>query len=317
MTSMTRANLVDEVREVLSKSGFYLSKKEYQNMMPFDLIARKDDWLLVICVSVNADSSRMKNSNQMKILNDALEASPLYIAVKGGKRKLKHGVVYSRNGIPLMSPETFKDMMLEGVPPYVFSAPGGLYVKMNSDVLKKARKENKISLSKLADIAGVTRKAIQKYEEGMGADLDVALRLQDFLGEDLILPINPFDQEEYEEEYDLSLDQYSGIEKVIFESLISIGFDIMPTSKCPFEALTEDENKVLLSGVGTEEDKMVKKKAKIVSNLSDIIEKESVIFLHKTSKKMCIEGIPVIRKNELSDMEGKEEIAELMAERRG
>ncbi len=314
---MNRSQLIEEVREVLSKAGFYLSKREYQDTMPFDIIARKDDRLFVISVSVNADSSRMRNTEHLKILNDALDAFPLFISHIGGQRKLKQGVVYSRKGIPLMSPETFKDMILEGVPPYVFSAPGGLYVKMDSDLLKKSRKEKKIPLSKLADIAGVSRKSIQKYEKGMGADLEVALKLQDFLGEDLILPINPFERNEFEEEYDISLDQYSGLERVIFESLLSIGYRIVPTCECPFEAITEDENRVFLSGVGTKEDSRLKKKAKIVSNLSDITEKDPVIFIHQKTTQMNIEGIPLIEKDELFRIEDKGEVSELLTERKG
>ncbi len=315
--AMNRLQLIEEVREVLSKAGFYLSKREYQDTMPFDIIARKDDSLFVINISLNADSSRMGNAGQLKILNDALDAFPLFISLIGGQKKLKQGVVYSRKGIPLMSLETFKDMILEGVPPYVFSAPGGLYVKMDSDLLKKARKENKIPLSKLADIAGVSRKSIQKYENGMGADLEVALRLQEFLGEDLILPINPFERKEYKEEYNVSLDQYSSLERVIFESLLSIGYRIVPTCKCPFEAITEDEDKVFLSGVGSKEDSGLKKKAKIVSNLSDVTEKDPVIFLHKRTTHMNIEGIPLIQKDELSRIEDKREVSELLNERKG
>jgi len=315
--SMNRLQLIKEVREVLSKAGFYLSKQEYQDTMPFDIIARKDDRLFVISISVNADSSRMRKTDQLKILNDALDASPLFISLIGGQRKLRRGVVYSRKGIPLMSPETFKDMMLEGVPPYVFSAPGGLYVKMDSSLLKKARKEKKIALSRLADIAGVSRKSIQKYEKGMGADLEIALRLQEFLGKDLILPINPFEQKEYGEEYDISLDQYSGLKRIIFESLLSIGYRIVPTCECPFEAVTEDEDKVFLSGVGAKEDSRLKKKAKIVSNLSDVTEKDPVIFIHKKTSRMNIEGIPLIEKDELSRIKDKGEVSELLAERKG
>ncbi len=314
---MNRPQLIEEVREVLSKAGFYLSKREYQHSMPFDIIARRDDWLLVIGVTVNADSSRIRASKQLKVLSESIGASTLLIALTGGQRKLKEGVVYSRKGIPLMAPDTLKNMVLEGVPPYVFSAPGGLYVKMDSEMLKEARKENQISLSKLADIAGVSRKSIQKYEDGMGADLDVALKLQEFLGEDLILPINPFETEKSEEGYKDCLDQYSGIEKVIFQTLLSIGYRIVPTSSCPFEAVTEDEETVFLSGVGSEEDSELKKKAKIVSDLSNITEKDSVIFIHKSCTRMNIEGIPLIEKDELSDVEDKTEISELIAERKG
>ncbi|MFP4000566.1 MAG: transcriptional regulator [Thermoplasmata archaeon] len=314
---MNRPQLIEEVREVLSRSGFYLSKKEYQETMPFDIIARKDDLLLVLCITLNADSSRVKDAEQLKILNEAIDASPLFIAWKGGQKKLRQGVVYSRKGIPLMSPETFKDMIIEGIPPYVFSAPGGLYVRMNSDILRKARKDERITLSKLADIAGVSRKSIQKYEDGMGADLEVALRLQEFLGEDLIMPINPFERVESDRKSDISLDQYSGFERVIFESLLSMGYRILPTCECPFEAVTEDEERVFLSGVGAKKDKKLVKKAKIVSNLSDITEKDPVIFIHKKSTRMNIEGIPLIEKNELTSIEDKEEVSELVTERKG
>ncbi len=314
---MNRLQLIEDVREVLSKSGFYLSKREYQESMPFDIIARKDDLLFVINVLVNADSSRVKDAQQLRILKEAIDASPLFIAYVGGQRKLRQGVVYSRKGIPLISPETFKDMIIEGVPPYVFSAPGGLYVKMDSDLLSKARKEEKIPLSKLADIAGVSRKSIQKYEEGMGADLDVALKLQEFLGEDLIMPINPFERETCEEDFDLTLDQYSGFKRVIFESLLSMGYRILPTCECPFEAVTEDEERVFLSGVGAQEDKNLKKKAKIVSNLSDVTEKDPVIFLHKKSRRINIEGIPLIEEKELINIKDKSEVSELVTERKG
>ncbi len=318
---MNRLQLIEEVRDVLSKGGFYLSQRQYRPGTIFDIIARKDDSLFVIRVTISADSSRAEDAREMKVLCDAIDATPLYISLIGGQRKLKQGVVYSRNGIPLMVPETLRDMVIEGVPPYVFSAPGGFYVKMDSEILREVRNERKISLSKLADVAGVSRKSIQKYEKGMGADLEVALRLEDFLGEDLILPINPFERAEGdpgEEEYMESseLEQYSGLEKSIFESLTSIGYKIVPTCKCPFEAITEDNETVLLSGISSKENENLKEKAKIVSNLSAITEKDSVIFLQKSYRHRNIEGIPLIEKKELADIRDRKKVIELLADRR-
>ncbi len=313
---MNRLELVEEVREILSKAGFYLSQRQYQPGTLFDVIARKDDKLFVVRVSINADSSQIKDAKELKVLCEAIDASPLYISLLGGQKKLKKGVVYSRKGIPLITPETLKDMILEGVPPYVFSAPGGFYVKMDSEILEKARKEKKISLNKLADIGGVSRKAIQKYEDGMGADLEVALKLEEFLGEDLILPINPFEKEDSDEEYPESLENYSKLERNIFESLRSIGYKIVPTCKCPFEAVTEDDDTVILSGIGSEKNQELKKKAEMVSNLSDITEKDSVIFLRKVRTKKNIEGIPLIAEEELSQIEERKKISEILADRK-
>ncbi|MBS3817056.1 MAG: transcriptional regulator [Candidatus Thermoplasmatota archaeon] len=313
---MNRLQLIEKVRDILSKGGFYLSQRQYQPGMLFDIIARKDDKLFVIRATINADSSRINNAKELKVLCDAIDASPLYISLIGGQKRLKQGVVYSRKNIPLMCPDTLEDMILEGVPPCVFSAPGGFYVKMDSDILKKARKEKKISLSKLAEIGGVSRKSIQKYEDGMGAELEVALKLEEFLGEDLILPINPFEKGEPEEECPASLDQYSKLERTIFESLKSLGYKIVPTCKCPFEAITEDDDTVILSGVGPEDNKDLKEKAKIVSNLSDITEKDSAIFLQKRYTHRSIKGIPIIEKDELSKIDDREKVSELLADRK-
>ncbi len=309
--------MIESVRDILAKAGFYLSERHYDRNISFDIIARKDDELLIIGVSVNADSSRMRNAKELKILSDVLDGSSIFIAEKGGKRSLEKGVLYSRQDVPLLSLETLYDMFIEGVPPYVFSAPGGFYVKMNSDIIKEARKERKISLNRLADIGGVSRKAIQKYEKGMGADLEVALKLQEFLGEDIILPLNPLDYSE-ESEYSMDFPEgMRGFDKDIFEYLTSIGYRIVPTWKCPFEAITEDEKDVLLTGVGSEESPQVQKKAKIVSDISHITERDSVIFLRKRVTRVNLEGIPIIDINELSSIDSKEDIINLLKERKG
>ncbi|MFO7792664.1 MAG: transcriptional regulator [Candidatus Saliniplasma sp.] len=314
---MKRLQLIENVRDILAKAGFYLSERHFDRNISFDIIARKDDELLIIGVSLNADSSRIRNAKEIKILSDVLEGSPLFVAEKGGNRSLERGVIYSRQGVPLLSLDTLYDMFIEGVPPYVFSAPGGFYVKIDSDLIKKARKDRNVSLSRLADIGGVSRKAIQKYEKGMGADLEVALKLQEFLGEDLILPLNPLDrsdESEYTKEFP---EDMSGFDKDIFEYLTSIGYRIVPTWKCPFEAITEDEKDVLLTGVGSEENPEIKKKAKIVSDISHITERDSVIFLKKRVTRVNLEGIPIIDISELSSINSKQDITDLLRERKG
>ncbi len=314
---MKRLQLIDSVRNILAKAGFYLSERHYDRNISFDIIARKDDELLIIGVSINADSSRMRNAKELKILSDVLNGSPLFIAERGGNKRLEQGVIYSRKGVPLLSLETLHDMFIEGVPPYVFSAPGGFYVKIDSDLIKKAREEEKISLNRLADIGGVSRKAIQKYEKGMGADLEVALKLQEYLGEDLIMPLNPLEyseDDEYAPDFPVNM---SDFDRDIFDYLASIGYRIVPTWSCPFEAITEDEKDVLLTGVEAKETKEIKRKAKIVSNISQVTERDSVLFLKKRVTRVNIEGIPIIDRTELRSIESKKDITDLLKERKG
>ncbi len=314
---MDRFQIIDKARNVLAKAGFYLSERHNERGISFDIIARKDEHLLIISTMVNADSSRPHEGKELRILSDALDGSPLFIAQKGGRRTLERGVIYSRRGIPLISLETLEDLFLEGVPPYVFSAPGGFYVSIDSELLREARTNNQVSLRKMAEIAGVSRKAIQKYEEGMGVDLEVAMRMEEFLGEDLIMPLNPID---YGKELDINdfeqLEAFTGIEKFIFDSLHAMGYKIIPTCHAPFEAVTSDDKVVLLSGVDNEGGERLKTKARIVSNLTHITEKESVLFLKKRYTRINLEGIPLIEKSELRDLDSTHEVLELLRERK-
>jgi len=56
-------------------------------------------------------------------------------------------------------------------------------------------------------------------------------------------------------------------------------------------------------------------KAKIISNLARVAEKESVIFMDYCRRKN-IEGVPVIAKEELKKIKEAEEIIDLIAERK-
>lgn len=313
---MDRMQLIDDVRAILAKAGFYLSEKHNERGISFDVIARKDNVLLIVGIFTNADYTRQDNARELQILADALDGSAIFVALRGGKRPLEQGVIYSRRGIPLVSPDTLSDLFLEGIPPYVFSAPGGFYVSIDSELLHQVRIDKKISLGALAEIAGVSRKAIQKYEEGMGVDLDVALRIEEFFGTDMIMPLNPL---EYSVECleDLGdVEEMDDFQRYIHDTLSSFGFDLVCIQRCPFEAITSDDDFIILSGMHSHADPSLRSKAKIVNNLSNVTEKESVIFIEDRYNKSCLEGTPIIARKELVYMETKREIFRLIRERR-
>src|SRR2546425_2649481 len=57
----------------------------------------------------------------------------------------EEGVISSGSGVPILSRHTFKDFFEEGVPPFIFSAPGGLYVKLDGEALRRAREGQAVS----------------------------------------------------------------------------------------------------------------------------------------------------------------------------
>jgi putative transcriptional regulator len=311
---MNREELITKVRETLKKAGFLLSEKMKLRSVSFDLVARRENKILLIKVLLNVDSFGPESSKELRLVASGLNAAPILIGLYSGIGKLEEGVVYSRSGVPIVSLKTFSDFILEGVPPYIFSAPGGLYVKIDGEALEKARSKKKISLGTLAEIAGVSRRAIQMYQNGMGTTIEVALRMEEYLNEPIVLPVNPFLYSKTVEKRLVGFDEFEPLERAIFNKLHELGFEVTPTIKCPFEALTKDDANLWITGVIKSDRKFVRKVA-MVANFSEIVDKDSVIFVEKVMN-LNIEGTSIIQKKELKKIKDAEKIIELIDERK-
>ncbi|MEK6851227.1 MAG: transcriptional regulator [Candidatus Thermoplasmatota archaeon] len=311
---MARGRLIAEVREVLGKTGFYLSEKQDSRGLSFDIVARRDDQLLLIKVLQNVDAFTKGNADELRMLATTLQGSPIVVGDRSGSGPLEEGVIYSRFGIPILSKRTFVDTFEEGVPPFMFSAPGGLYVRIDSDALKAAREERGISLGTLAEVAGVSRRTIQMYMEGMSATVDIALRLEEFLGESLVLPVDPFAYTRQTGDILRNFEDLERFEKDVFRKLETLGYSVLPTVRCPFEALTTRDT-LFLTGVPTKEEK-VDEKARVVSNISSVVERDAVLFVEVHTSVHSIGGTPLIEKAELRRIRDPDEIEDLIAERK-
>jgi len=312
---LNREQLINEIRDLLAKTGFYLSDKANTRGMSFDIIARRDQNLLMIKVLANVDAFTETNARELKLIARTLNGSPILVGQRSGGGRLEEGVIYSRFGVPILSKETFVDFFAEGVPPFVFSAPGGLYVRLDGDLLRQLRDTKNISLGTLAEVAGVSRRTVQMYLEGMSATIDIALRLEEFFGEPLVIPVDPFAYTKDLEQALVSWNEFDTFEKHVFQKLQNLGFEVLPTLRCPFEALTSDREAIYLTGVRTGNEN-VEEKVAIVSNISKVAERDSVVFVEKSRVRMSIRGTPIINKDELRKIKEREEIQDLIEERK-
>jgi putative transcriptional regulator len=192
---MDKWTLLEQVRDLLSRTGFYVSRIHRIRSISFDLVARRDDTLLIIKALQNVDSLSYSDAEEMKLLADVLDGSVIVLSEKSSTAPLEDGVIYNRMGIGVMTFETLREYLENGDAPLIFSAPGGFYVRIDGEVLKKAREERGISRGDLAEVAGVSRKAIQMYEEGMSMDIDSAISLEEYLGVPLVQPLDPFSRD--------------------------------------------------------------------------------------------------------------------------
>ena len=314
---MKREELLREVRDTLIKTGFYVS--DFYSMRPigFDLVARRDNSLLIIKVLTNIDGMSEDVARELRTLSTLLKGCPLLIGERSGTGLLREDVVYDRFGIQTITSETFKTHLLEGIPLEVYAAPGGLYVKLDNEKIKKLRIEQNISLGSFARSLKVSRRTVQMYEDGMNASIEVALRIEDSLGIDVTIPIDILKYQVPKKLVRPAIQEKEGFrqfQREIFSILKQVGYKVIPLERAPFEAVSQDRKKILLTCVD-EYNKKLLRKAQVVSSISKITEKHAVLIIEKDVQKTSIEGTPLIVKKELKKARGPEEILDLVLER--
>lgn len=314
---MKREDMINTTRAILARAGFDVSSALSLRSVDFDVVGRRDDTLLIIKVLVNVDALSRQNADELKTLAEALGASPLLIGESSSSGPLEKGIVYTRFKIPILSNETLADELLEEVPPFIFTAPGGLYVRLDGDALRDFREKTGTSLGTLADVAGVSRRTIQMYETGMGAMIDAALRLEEYMGAQLIEPIDPFDyQPEERRANEVSPLSGGATGSRQLDKMLNIGFSITPLLRGPFEAITRDDDNdlILLTGVDGRAEKILQK-ALIASELSTLSGKHSVVIVQKKQSRERIHSTALVTDEELKKMADKEELTDVILTR--
>lgn len=237
-----RATLLAGVREALGQAGYCLSVDTAIRPLAFDLVARRDSQLLIVKVLANVDSLNEGAANELRTIAQYLDAVPIVIGERSSSRTLEAGAVYLRYGVRILSFVTLDEYLHEGVEPLVYAAPGGFYVNLDGERLRALRDARGLSLGDLAQAAGVSRRAIGMYEEGMGAMVEVAQRLEAYLDEALVLPYPAFVPERAAAappEPELSA-LASAFEAAVLRSLQELGFRVAPTARSPFSAITRE-----------------------------------------------------------------------------
>lgn len=310
---MGRNDLINTTRAILAKAGFDVSSALTIRGVCFDVVARLDQRVLIIKVLSNIDAFSKENAEEMKVLAEALSATPMVVGECSSSGALEPGIVYSRFNISIVSNETLADLLLEEAPPFIFAAPGGLYVKLDGDLLKSIREDRGISLGALAETAGVSRRTIQMYESGMGAMIDAALRIEEYLGLPVIEPIDPFEFKSEER----GREERTGREPIdtfAVNQLCNLGFSVTPVIKSPFEAVSHNSKALMLTGLGTDDAKLIQK-AVVASDIARIMDRFSVLIVECKHDRDNIDSTAVVSNDELKKIDAPEDLTDLVASR--
>lgn len=320
-----RLDLIDQVRTLLAQAGFAVSERVEIRPVSFDIVARRDERLLIIKVLGNVDALNERVAQELRTLARFLHGTPILVGERSGAGPLEAGVAYSHRGIPTLTLETLREQYLENTPPMAYATPGGLNVSLDGPALRRIREERALSLGQLAQIAGVSRRAIQMYEDGMRATINAALRLEEFLDEALIRPVDPnalFERaatEEPEGDEDAEPEGTAGVGQLqldVFRMLRDLGYRVVPTNQSPFNALTHHDPRTILTGVDRAGDPATQRRAQLISKVAAISEKDGMIVVRREVRVQNLHGTPVVHRSELERARDPQDLSDLLAERR-
>jgi putative transcriptional regulator len=333
------------IQDLLEHAGFYVIDTHKIRPTTFDLMARRDSVLLIIKVLKNIDALDPEEAKRLGELGSIFPARPLVVGESSGTTALEPGVVYNRYGVPVVAEETFREAIQEGVPPFLLSRPGGVFARIDGERLKQLREAGQYSLGTVASAAGVSRRTIQLYEEGNGAEITVVERIEAFFGEPIVRPIDLF--EDFQREIsgggarrgptdkgadpgppkDPAKDETERTHPLVrtgdpvrdgvFRQLNGMGWEVVVTIRCPFDALTQgvsrQERELLLTTVGSL--RSARHRADILQKLARVSEGHALFIVREARSRTSIDGLPVVSVHELRRHRDRGELLDLISER--
>jgi putative transcriptional regulator len=327
-----RDRAIERVRQLLESAGFFVTDAHHVRPTSFDLMARRDSQLLIVKILKNIDALDPGEAARIAELGRQFPAKVLVIGQTSGGSELEPGVVYSRYGVPIVVEESLQEFLQKGIPPFLFSGPGGIFARVDGARLHALREERQISLGALAAIAGVSRRTIQLYEDGAGAEVEIIERLERYLSEPIARPLDLFADDrpapaepgatpnaKPEEATPARRLRSTGdsLRDGVLRQLDGMGWEVTVTIRCPFDALshadTRGEERTLLTSVGTL--RTAQSRADLLLQLARVAEGHAMFVVRDATGRRDIEGLPILSVRELQRHRDRGELLDVIEER--
>lgn len=280
--------LLDKVNIFLLKRGFTIKNL---TRTCFDILARRDDQILLIKVLEDANSISRQYTEDMIAVASYIRASPLIIAEKSCGN-LVDNIVYSRFDIYTLNFSTFLNCINKKLP-FIKRGKAGLTASFVGKKFKEKREELGYSLNALSKKIGVTSRMIVKYEtENSEVTINRAMKIYDLFGHQVFNEINIFIQRDTPQ---------SKFETEVARKYIELGFDAIETKKTPFDIIAKKDDEIILTEVSDKVDAQMQ-------SLSKLLEVDNLVIFNKRKPK----SIPSMTKEEFMDFEKANELVKFL-----
>ena len=250
--SETRQDIYRNVLKTCHEAGFESTITLIEDRhICFNIAAGKRVLKLLVKVAPNADRINETTARELHTIGQQLSAKPVIISEKRNRNDLEQGAVYERHGVPVISPNTFSDALLRNLLPYVYVRQGGVFVKLEPQLLRTLREKHELSLGKVAEILGVSRRTIYEYERGaIDPPVDTAIQLEDVFGTEVLKTISPFEpptQSSQEQQKTPPVPPDGEVEEQAADKFAELGMDVIFARHSPFDAIAKTQDKTIIT----------------------------------------------------------------------
>jgi putative transcriptional regulator len=303
---MNRAEMLNAAETVLKGAGFKISQRCSSRPSCFCMVARKDEDLTFIDVPTDLGKISIKDALQLQAISSHFSATPLFIGDVARGRQLEDDTVYTRYDIYALTPKTLEDVVARSMLPLVEAGPGGYYVRLDGDAIRKRRMKLGLSVGKLAEQLRISRRTLYGYERDMAkASVSAAYNLEWILGISVVKPINIFKPVPPGPGFfsvAKRLIVRNRFLKNVLKRLILCNFKVAATTRAPFDfiAQTPDDKVKLIGGVTRRREKTIDERAEEILSVSNVL---NALPLFITDGKLVPDiDIPLIDSEELERM---------------
>jgi putative transcriptional regulator len=295
---------IKTVETILKDAGFTVSQRCCSRPSCLDLAARKGKSLIFIKVQTDIGHVSAGDSFELKVISECVSAASLIISEKNREKPLEDDTVYSRYNVSAVTTKTFENIVLRKLYPLIQAGPGGYYIEMDGEAIKRKRQELGFSVGEIAEKIGISRRTLYGYERGMAkASVTAAYNLIHTLGVPVAKPINVFEKSRRQRKNCLAMAKRTVRNKLIQKILRKLAdYNILAVKRAPFDfVITVPEGKVrIIGGVTDEKELGLDKRVDEILSLSRVVQAHPVLItegqkpLNRDISCICSEEISKI-----------------------
>ena len=309
---MNRTEILGNVESLFEDAGFHLSRRCCTKPNCFDFVARREDNLLFTKVQPNIGNIYEKDAYGLTTLSDAFHATSLFICEKTRNKPIEDDTLYMRYGVRAITLKTLEDALFQGFGPLIEAGPGGYYVKLDGKAIRKERLEKGLSIGKVAEILGVSRRTLYGYERGMAkASVLTSYKLASILGIPVVEPLDMFQPIAKTEGFLATARRIiseSRFLRFIIKRLRQFNFTVFQLRRAPFDFVARSpiDGATLIGAIAYEEEDNFAIKTEEIVSISKVVGAQPIYLTD--SDNIFVDSIPLIERKDFKKIKCCEDL---------